>query len=323
MSKCKHCGIEFEIAHSNASRSYWCSKKCEMEYSLLNEQIKKTNKNKSETIQQQKQDIVSEYDKAQIKLEEKRLELEDRKRREEKEAQEAAKRKIKADRLREDGKPFTAFLVEMNPTYPLAAAVIYFFAIFIVADTLRGITKFSVLGLIVSVGLSFGVYFLYDYFKLKRDRLKISMIVSSVLPLVIFIGIGLISKSKFSSDSNRKKEIALEEMMANGSETLNNSANSVIENTSNSDSVNSDENNSFTEEELTNQEAIEVEKTLYKIQDPDGYSNLRSAPNGDILKKVYDTETFEVIGTEGKYKKVRLSDGTEGYIHESRIVSTK
>lgn len=72
-----------------------------------------------------------------------------------------------------------------------------------------------------------------------------------------------------------------------------------------------------------NQEAIDAEKNLFKVQDPDGYSNLRSAPNGEIIKKVYDTETFEVIGTEGKFKKVRLSDGTVGYIHESRVIAVK
>jgi hypothetical protein len=58
----------------------------------------------------------------------------------------------------------------------------------------------------------------------------------------------------------------------------------------------------------------------YKIQDPDGYSNLRKEPNGTIIKKVSDNEKFEVIGTEGKFKKVKLSDGTVGFISASRIV---
>lgn len=60
--------------------------------------------------------------------------------------------------------------------------------------------------------------------------------------------------------------------------------------------------------------------TLYKINDPDGYSNLRSTPNGDVIKKVYETENFEIIGAENKFKKVKLLDGTVGYIHESRVV---
>lgn len=61
--------------------------------------------------------------------------------------------------------------------------------------------------------------------------------------------------------------------------------------------------------------------TLYKVNDPDGYSNLRTTPNGSIIRKVLNTETFEVIGTDGKFKKVRLSDGVEGFIHESRVIS--
>jgi hypothetical protein len=64
-----------------------------------------------------------------------------------------------------------------------------------------------------------------------------------------------------------------------------------------------------------------VNNKYYKIQDPDGYSNLRSSPNGQIIKKVYDTEVFEIIGLEGKFKKVKLADGTEGFIHESRIIN--
>jgi hypothetical protein len=76
-------------------------------------------------------------------------------------------------------------------------------------------------------------------------------------------------------------------------------------------------------EETLNQDGIIVGKTLYKIQDPDGYSNLRAAPNGQIIKKVFENETFEIIGEDSKHKKVMLSDGTVGFIHESRVVLVK
>jgi|SRR5690554_458060 len=36
--------------------------------------------------------------------------------------------------------------------------------------------------------------------------------------------------------------------------------------------------------------------------------------------RVYDSEKFEVIGSEGQFKKIKLNDGTIGYIHESRVV---
>ena len=59
----------------------------------------------------------------------------------------------------------------------------------------------------------------------------------------------------------------------------------------------------------------------YRIEDPDGYSNLRAAPNGDILIRVYDHEIFHIIGEENGFKKVKLNNGTEGYIHASRVVA--
>jgi hypothetical protein len=67
----------------------------------------------------------------------------------------------------------------------------------------------------------------------------------------------------------------------------------------------------------------ETPVTYYKVQDPDGYSNLRDEPKGNVIKKVYDTEKFEVVGTEGDFKKVKLMDGTVGYIHASRVVEVK
>lgn len=65
-----------------------------------------------------------------------------------------------------------------------------------------------------------------------------------------------------------------------------------------------------------------AEKTYYTIQDVDGYSNLRNKPNGEILRRVYVSEKFEIIGSEENYKKVKLNDGTLGYIHESRVVKS-
>ncbi|MCO6499322.1 MAG: SH3 domain-containing protein [Vicingus serpentipes] len=73
-------------------------------------------------------------------------------------------------------------------------------------------------------------------------------------------------------------------------------------------------------EEIQPEQEYQVNVDYYKINDPDGYSNLRDAPKGEVLQKVYDTEKFEVIGTEDDYKKVKLSSGTTGYIHKSRVV---
>jgi hypothetical protein len=85
----------------------------------------------------------------------------------------------------------------------------------------------------------------------------------------------------------------------------------------NTDTAQTDEaNETLVNEEVNNN----IETIYYKIQDPDGFSNLRKMPNGEIIRKVYDNEKFEVIGTEGDFKKIKLSDGVTGFIHESRIV---
>lgn len=61
---------------------------------------------------------------------------------------------------------------------------------------------------------------------------------------------------------------------------------------------------------------------FYKINDPDGYSNLREVPNGKIIRKVYDGELFQVIGEDNNYKQVKLSDETIGFIHNSRVIKS-
>ena len=59
----------------------------------------------------------------------------------------------------------------------------------------------------------------------------------------------------------------------------------------------------------------------YIIEDPDGYSNLREVPSGNVIRKVYSSEKFEIIGEENKYKKVQFPDASTGYIHNSRVVN--
>ncbi len=69
------------------------------------------------------------------------------------------------------------------------------------------------------------------------------------------------------------------------------------------------------------EDSAQPQSNLFEINDPDGYSNLRQSPGGAIIKKVMQGEKFEVIGTEKDYSKVKLADGTVGYIHQSRVVS--
>jgi hypothetical protein len=61
---------------------------------------------------------------------------------------------------------------------------------------------------------------------------------------------------------------------------------------------------------------------LYSIQDPDGYTNLRATPGGTIIRKVYENETFELVEAGETYSKIKLKDGTTGFLHNSRIAVT-
>ena len=58
---------------------------------------------------------------------------------------------------------------------------------------------------------------------------------------------------------------------------------------------------------------------LYSIKDPDGYTNLRATPGGTIIRKVLESETFELVEAGETYSKIKLKDGTTGFLHNSRI----
>lgn len=124
---------------------------------------------------------------------------------------------------------------------------------------------------------------------------------------------------KFSGKLNSLMENGLGELIPSFSLSsyelisLNNSTSTVEKD--------NDENEIEMNEEINPEEpVIKDEIVYYKINDPDGYSNLRKEPKGEIIKKVYDTELFEVLGEENDHKKIKLKDGTIGYIHKSRVV---
>ncbi|WP_336687145.1 SH3 domain-containing protein [Chryseobacterium bernardetii] len=61
------------------------------------------------------------------------------------------------------------------------------------------------------------------------------------------------------------------------------------------------------------------------IQDSDGYTNLRKdkTPTSEILQKVKSGEHIEVLDNTGDWFLVKTKEGKEGYIHKSRIKSSK
>lgn len=80
-----------------------------------------------------------------------------------------------------------------------------------------------------------------------------------------------------------------------------------------------DETDEVSTEEFREEKANETVK-YYKIQDPDGYTNMRNSPGGSIIRKVLPNEKFKVTGESGKYKVVKFDSGETGYIHNSRVV---
>jgi uncharacterized protein YgiM (DUF1202 family) len=76
----------------------------------------------------------------------------------------------------------------------------------------------------------------------------------------------------------------------------------------------------LTNEVVTMEEQATETDKYFKIQDPDGYTNMRDAPGGSIIRRVLPNEKFKVSGLSGKYKVVKFDNGETGYIHNSRIV---
>jgi hypothetical protein len=59
---------------------------------------------------------------------------------------------------------------------------------------------------------------------------------------------------------------------------------------------------------------------LYRIEDPDGYTNLRDAPYGTVIREVYPFEQFAILGEFDGHYGVVFPDGSVGFIHNSRVV---
>ena len=60
---------------------------------------------------------------------------------------------------------------------------------------------------------------------------------------------------------------------------------------------------------------------MFRIEDPDGYTNLRESPNGPIIREVYPYEQFHILGELDGHYGVEFLDGTLGFIHSSRVVA--
>lgn len=246
---------------------------------------------------------ASEAAKAQAEVEKMKIELEQEKIRNEEEAKEAESRSIKANKLREQNKPFLAWFTELNPTYSLSI-IIFSIAICFTPIYIVGVTIILILG----------VFAAKDLIQFSKKILLIALAFVIVLPVSTALIIRSVKKSRnleiyeklthknVKENKKIKKEVDKE-------------LTTVEEESQNVEEINS------TEVLIENEQSEGNSKVVYyKINDPDGYSNLRKEPKGDIIKKVYDTEQFEVLGEENDHKKIKLKDGTIGYIHKSRVI---
>ena len=61
------------------------------------------------------------------------------------------------------------------------------------------------------------------------------------------------------------------------------------------------------------------------INDPDGYTNIRKGPNtnSEIIGTVNVNQLFTVHATDGNWWQISTQDGTNGYMHKSRITAGK
>jgi len=78
-----------------------------------------------------------------------------------------------------------------------------------------------------------------------------------------------------------------------------------------------EEETKLVEEQMIDPEIVTLD--LFSIDDPDGYTNLRATPGGAIVRKVLENETFEILEVGESHTQVKFSDGSTGFIHNSRI----
>lgn len=75
----------------------------------------------------------------------------------------------------------------------------------------------------------------------------------------------------------------------------------------------------FSFEETRSQSNEITDFSVYKIEDPDGWSNLRSNPAGSIIRRVYPNERFFITALKEKHYYVLFPEGEKGFIHVSRV----
>lgn len=163
---------------------------------------------------------IEEYNSEEAKQarELKRQEQEEkRKIAEAEEKRKAGVRKEKADKLRENGKPLTAFLVQTNPTYLMLVGAIIVFALII------GGKKYGVffVGGIITATVAFIGFVIKDFFKLENKK---GLIITSIL---VALAIGGTIGTYYYKQSKSGISPELEAKLNQATAVLNNQKNQV------------------------------------------------------------------------------------------------
>jgi len=209
-TKCIQCGsvmgIDIGLGHFNNSGTdrktkdgQWaCSDRCSRDYNMALSQSGGNNQAASSVSQYSTAE--SEAIKAQAEIENRKLELEERRLRDEKEAREASERKEKGAMFRADGKPLTAFLVEMNPIYLLFGLMVYG-CLFLIK--IRGVEGILLKGAISTAGVLFLAFVIKDFGKLKGKAASLTIVGLLLIPVLI-TGWKAYAKSDRLSSSERE-----------------------------------------------------------------------------------------------------------------------
>lgn len=298
----------------------FCSNKCLNEYNSINGD-KASNESSNKNTKSSEQ-ILAEAEAERIKIETEAREQELRLERDKKEREE---RKKRADELRSQGKNFQATVVEYN--LMTVFGIIAFFAItggfiFYMNHSSKNVAK-------EASEINLKLESIEDQIKLSiqdgnRDKaLEFTSKLVHPMHEKWEEKFGFISGDVYYDDwwSKRRQEYK-EQIMA-----MPNKNSSRVSELSKEEMSSEESDDPF---QATDEKTIEENTSttsnltpkviLYKVNDPDGYSNLREEPNGKIIRKVFENETFEIISHNKKYHLVKFSDGSTGYIHESRVV---
>ena len=59
--------------------------------------------------------------------------------------------------------------------------------------------------------------------------------------------------------------------------------------------------------------------TFQTVRDPDGWSNVRSSPGGEVIEQVNTGRRVLLVGRDGDWEQIITPNGRFGYIHQSRL----